>query len=111
MGMLGRYIDGLTDEQKDRIIQAQEWAAAQNKAFGGRNPRCLVEQAQGFVGCAVNNTDYFIYGMRFDMACGRFGIKRIVRACKLRAAKFNFILPNQQRQVKLQYTPTNIAGD
>jgi hypothetical protein len=44
MGVLGRYIDLLPDEAKDRIIEAQDWCVAD--VIGDRRARCLIGHAE-----------------------------------------------------------------
>jgi hypothetical protein len=101
MGIVGRYIDRLTDEQRDRIIVAQDWCS---KHFMDGDNRCLVGHAINVRGVNdVRNLDVETYtdklfrrGVvfapgRFDHLCARFGIARIVRACKARAARNNAI--------------------
>lgn len=102
MGKMGRWIDGLTDEQKDRIVRGQRWRDQLVIDADGR--KCLVGHAAGYqvkkrangngtaafrVGCEVYLPDTTPTGSRFDRLCGRFGLERIVRACKQRAAKGN----------------------
>jgi hypothetical protein len=95
MGLLGRYIDGLTDEQRDRIVEAQAWGAgggglalvnnvawpnADGLVFG-----CLVEYAHGGNRAAQQSGAFLTIGPRFDVTVHRFGLDRVVRAVKLRA--------------------------
>lgn len=44
MGLMGRYIDALPAEARDRIIQAQDWCVA--AVGGGGGGRCLVGHAE-----------------------------------------------------------------
>lgn len=82
---MGRYIDGLTDVERDRLVIAQNWANW--TPYGGN--RCLVAHAQD-----ADHVDYLELGCdydgspadAFDSAVERFGIDRVVRAIKLRAS-------------------------
>ncbi len=81
---MGQYIDGLTDEQRDRLVEAQGW----NSGTPEDGNRCLVAHAQD-----VDKVDHGEFGgytegappFIFDTAVDRFGIDRVVRAIKLRA--------------------------
>lgn len=110
MGMLGRYIDGLTEEQKDKVIQAQEWRTGSMGVAQG--PRCLMGHAKGIYEDVQGDPFYGIrLGVTFDSACRRFGQQRIVRACKLRASKPQFILPTAQQSSKLNPSHHFVSGD
>lgn len=99
MGKVARYIDGLTDEQRDRIIRAQEWGwgacAVNEKRRDPDNPMwfgCLVEQAWGNWDEASQTREFHSIGLGgFDSLVLRFGLDRIVRACKARAARANTV--------------------
>ena len=99
--MLGLWIDALTDEERDRIIEAQNWESG-NPCYGNN---CLVGHAKE---CATTpemiralDIGYFDSPMlRFDLLVGRFGLDRVVRAIKARAAKGNRIeLPGDTAEV------------
>lgn len=101
MGLLGKYIDALSDEQRDRIIEAKDFTLnCHNRGCYG----CLVVTAE------VENIEegrrYFDFPVaamvghrdgtyeseveyRFPHLTTRFGKDRIVAACKSRAAKNN----------------------
>ena len=95
--MIGKWIDGLTDVQRDRIIEGQGWCNV--TFYDGDGALCLIGHAFAIrADCdyhprlgrymrAVNRhgVDAFVPD-RFDELCVRFGRDRIVRACKLRAA-------------------------
>jgi len=110
MGMLGRYIDGLTAEQKDRVIEAQGWTRGQVEDRKGN--RCLVGHAVG--GARVDNlVTHHIWmnevwginigkiGERFDDLHWRFD-QRLIHAIKLRAGKPQPVLQSQRQQYILQ---------
>lgn len=84
MGLLGRWIDSLTDEERDRIVEAQGWGFGW---FGGcyGDRRCLVEQVDPGVSYRPITESEWAVVTRFDVLCDRFGLDRIVRAVKLRA--------------------------
>jgi hypothetical protein len=44
MGLLGRYIDGLSDRARDRLLEAQDWCVAE--LVGPDGARCLVGHAE-----------------------------------------------------------------
>jgi hypothetical protein len=44
MGLLGRYIDALPDDARDRLIEAQEWCIAE--VVGPGRSRCLIGHAE-----------------------------------------------------------------
>ena len=97
--MIGKWIDALTDEQRDNIVTAQGWR------YGGYlyedGTRCLVGNALDLRGRGVMAESHTWPGMRcvrvdysafeisiercFDHLCKRFGTDRIVRMCKVRA--------------------------
>lgn len=94
--MIGKWIDGLTDVQKDRIIEGQGWCP---QIIEMGHSRCLVGHAIGGLAAwreIVNTGDHRSFagiGTHFDDLVVRFGLDRIVRACKLRAAKSNVVAP------------------
>lgn len=114
MGMLGRYIDGLTEEQKDRVIEAQNWCS--NVGLNEHGERCLVGHVHNFLAdvlmvLAVFD-EYWTVGPWFDALVSRYSKDHIVRAIKARAAKSHQIsLSAPTQQHKLQHNLTNIAGD
>jgi hypothetical protein len=106
MGDIGRYIDLLPDQAKDRVIEAQDWTVGQ--LVGGDGSRCLVGHAEdwGMSGPRMRqrvipseNEALMIrrlmfgvdaasrIGSRFDRLCRRVGTQRAVRLVKLRAAR------------------------
>jgi hypothetical protein len=56
MGLMGRYIDGLPVEARDRLIQAQEWCLASVVEPDGS--RCLVGHAEDWRALAVQPGDW-----------------------------------------------------
>ena len=117
MGMIGRYIDGLTDEPKDRVVRALYWARGGGRRNDG--PMCLVQHAAGrwdwwyktvkrgrwiFARTKTvveDNEEDWRIAYRFDVLCIRFGLPRIVRAIKLRAGA---TLPAEIRE----HTPEHV---
>lgn len=111
MGAMGRYIDGLGDEARDRVIEGQVWVPGTQADYAGGG--CLLGQANGSAseartargryvpeltleGCRsmfrMVRRDAFFgpqgrAAQAFNLACLRFGIPRTVAAIKLRAAK------------------------
>ena len=83
---MGSWIDGLTDEQRDRIVQGQGWCVGD---IGNADTTCLIGHAAGE---CLNPYMAFtppvgvMIACRFDILCDRFGLDRVVRACKMRAA-------------------------
>lgn len=53
MGWMGRYIDALPAEARDRVIQAQDWRVA--AVQGGDDARCLVGHAEDWQALAVDD--------------------------------------------------------
>ena len=91
MGLEGRYIDALSDEQRDNVIVAEEFGYGQRVDAYGRG--CLVEVAEQGASdvCLRFKFPYpqLGVGAQFDALCKRFGKTRIVAACKKRAARGN----------------------
>ncbi|HEV2734878.1 MAG TPA: hypothetical protein VGV85_08555 [Longimicrobiaceae bacterium] len=99
--MLGKYIDGLPDRAKDRIIMGERWVTGMGR--GWRGGRCLIGHAEDWNENGMQDAEvYFVrrhkenpcdlgtcIGWRFDRLVQRFGKDRVVRACKLRAARGN----------------------
>ncbi len=54
MGLMGRYIDELPAEARDRLIQAQDWCVASVRMPGGA--RCLVGHAENWESLAVDDS-------------------------------------------------------
>lgn len=91
MGQVGRWIDERTDIERDRIIEAQGWVAGYLEYQG---QRCLVGHVCGTPGWRdIDFRDIAVTATRFDQLVLRFGLDRIVRACKLRAARGGIVTP------------------
>ena len=97
MGIVGKYLDAISDEQRDRVIEAKDFYDGTEDFFWD-GCGCLVGVAEMvFVGGAdpINDavlraSDYYACpASRFPKLCRRFGKDRIVAACKKRAAKGN----------------------
>jgi hypothetical protein len=56
MGLLGRYIDGLPERARDRLVQAQDWCVAEVLGPGGA--RCLVGHAEDWHPLAVDRSGW-----------------------------------------------------
>lgn len=84
MGALGRWITSLSDEERDRIVEAQEWAYINTAEIGPRN--CVVGHALN-IGYELASAPIAALpaSRTFDHLCSRFGLPRIVRAVKKRA--------------------------
>jgi len=106
MGMIGRWIDSLTDEQRDRIIEHPD------PTYDGeywwddkRDCGCLVgaalvaeEWVPGFFGLRIparvadtRRKGEYEVGNRFFVATSRFTAPRMWRVVKARAARANRI--------------------
>jgi len=129
MGMLGRYIDALPDQARDRIIEAQRWGmGALVDAHGNR---CLIGHAEDwrYAGSLFRNsagdaslqrwrvenlgsTSHLEIGKRFDMLCHRFGQLRAVRLAKMRAGvgSWKFQVPGSKFQVPRAQYPVHSPG-
>ena len=109
MGIVGKYLDALSDEQRDRVIEAKSWTSCWVDDKDG-DCRCLVGHAEdmGWVDeqqvqrDPVEGTRLVVTGLlprhlhpvayvgfKVPRMFARFGKDRIVRACKARAAKGN----------------------
>ena len=81
------YIEGLSEEARDRILQAQDWAAG-GSGEEGVGPRCILQH--------VNWKEYWdgramvvhqdVY-QAFDRLCSRYGVEEVVPAIKAKAAE------------------------
>ncbi len=95
MGLEGRYIDALSDEQRDNVIEAEDFGYGQLWDYEGRG--CLVAVAENLAktGDSVVAPKFrcgaptYGVGHQFDRLIKRFGKDRIVRLCKERAATGN----------------------
>lgn len=101
MGLLGRYLDSVEDRHRDRVIVGQGWTS---NCFIDENTgnKCVVGHAEAWyrLGAANasaaggilrnrrNKLGETVY-VRFDALCNRFGLARMTRLCKMRAAKGN----------------------
>lgn len=101
--MLGTWIDALSAEQKDRVIEGQGWT---EKMIESRtsDDRCLVGHAVGGLHGwrhvrARDRCDLLLVGCRFDRLVARYGLTRIVALCKARAAKSNRIALSEPARV------------
>lgn len=110
--MVGLYIDALSDEQRDRIIEAKNWTP---DFVDPEDPtcRCLVGHAEDWAHWGVsrdpalsmsrdthNHHGHPIYNV-VPLLFNRFGKDRIVRLCKERAAKANRIHIGEQAKAKV----------
>ena len=92
--MIGKWIDGLSDEQRDRIVSATEWGFSRvpmghPDSFDSATGKwCLMAHAEGRSNGWMRDekTGMADPAHRFDELCERFGLARIVRAIKARAA-------------------------
>lgn len=103
MGLLGRYLDHLPDHARDRIIEAQGWGMG--ALVDSQANRCVLGHAENWIyaGSLFRNragdpelqrwrvrtfgpNSHLEIGRRFDTLCYRYGIERVVRWVKRRAA-------------------------
>lgn len=105
MGIVGRYIDALSDEQRDRIIEAEDIYDGHGGYFNVDGCGCLVgvaemvdrhgarpidlEHGERNLLLRREDDDLETPSEMFPHLCERFGKSRIVAACKARAAKGN----------------------
>lgn len=99
--MIGSYIDALSDEQRDRIIEAKDFNDRPMSGYFYDGCGCLVavaemehEEDSCPINIAmVNNTRTHPFGTypgnQFPALCERFGKDRIIALCKARAARGN----------------------
>lgn len=107
MGAMGRYIDALCDEQRDRLLEAPPRAWCSGWLLNDAGARCLVGHVIGPAVFAIpadndegerrTGLDWFyrenspedLAEDAFDDAVDRFGRPHVVRAIKARAARRN----------------------
>ena len=98
MGLVARYIDAISDEQRDRVIEAKDISDGPfffNDQPDGTYCGCLVGVAEMEHARMEAPIDRGMYTGSwypsdfFPRLCRRFGKARIVAACKARAAKGN----------------------
>lgn len=87
---MGRYIDGLDDEGRDRIVMAPDFLGGLSWWNEKTQCGCLVGTVeQGQVSVEYSATAFLWRNsppwLRFPVAMGRFGKDRLVRAIKARA--------------------------
>lgn len=95
MGLVGRYIDSLTDEQRDRIVEAEMFSPELRHWWSRRDGcGCIVGTAEAMWNHTMLDENFADYpvdehsenaGIRVHHLAVRFGHDRVVRACKLRA--------------------------
>ena len=90
MGQVGRYIDSRPDEGKDRVIEAREWAI--DAWVRSVDCKCLVGYAEDMTRSEMSiSTEGWDAGIRAATLFNRFGVSRMSRLFKLRAAKDNVV--------------------
>ena len=90
MGQVGRYIDSRPVEGKDRIIEAREWS--EDGWVDSTSCKCLVGHAENMVADGVDmSAEGWHAGIKVALMFERFGVPRISRLFKLRAAKNNVV--------------------
>lgn len=91
--MVGLYIDALSDEQRDRIVEAEDFG--HGRSWDARGRGCLVAVAELE---ALERTKVYLkfyvpgeasVGTQFDDLIAHFGKARIIHLCKARAARGN----------------------
>lgn len=112
MGAMGRYIEQLSAEGRDRLLVASDWghgASMYPRRRGYLDPPpgenyegedgarwCLVDHGCGRAGAFAEPSGIRSGApARFDRGCVRFGLARVVRAIKLRATRLNGCSPEQ----------------
>ena len=110
MGLCGKYLDALSDEQRDRVIEAVD--IHDGLSFFSHGCACLVGTTE-MVDLHDTTTDpinQLIHEQTgrihfpsswFPILCRRFGKARIVRLCKARAAKANRIHIGQRAKAEI----------
>ncbi len=111
MGALGRWIDELTPEQKDKIIEAQGWGASLVPESDWPCNACLIDHV--FEG---HSRDYGAYKIphhylgvlrersvstQYEHLFKRFGERRVVRALKMRAGLAFVVSLNEESSPQL----------
>jgi len=104
MGRIGRFIDNLNDEKRDRIIEATNWVEPNSGMWVDLEEptcKCLVGHADNWTrdendlqerGEVGITEDWSIVGAHyFPALCKRLGTEKAVTLCKARAAKNNCI--------------------
>ena len=93
MGIVANYIEKLSDEQRDNIIEAEAFSNGQYFDYEGVGCLVGVAEREWF---DERGTDTgkapiggYSTGARFDRLCRRFGMFRVIAACKKRAARGN----------------------
>ncbi len=103
MGIVGMYIDALSDEQRDRIIEAKDFYDGDEDYFDPEDSVCgclvgVAEMVNEDGDCPIDDEIFLRLNHRlinpwpsqqFPSLCDRFGKDRIVALCKARAAKGN----------------------
>lgn len=104
MGLLGRYLDSLPDEARDRIIEAQNWGIG--TLVDAEGNRCVLGHAEDwiFAGSLLKNhagapdiqwertqqfgpSSHLEIGRRFDTLCHRHDVQTLVGQIKRRAGR------------------------
>lgn len=111
MGAMGRYIAGLTNEQRDRLITAQRWGHC---GAGVTWPRPLPgnswpSDGDCLTGHATGRVQYGGAQFYYDKACCLHGMDRVVRAIKLRAARLNGCDPATIAEIVAEKASTPVA--
>ncbi len=105
MGICGQFIDAGTPEQRDRIIEGMEWGD-DFVNWENHSCKCLTGHAEAWTRDSSNdlhradapidhratNLHGIVAFHQFPKLCRRFGKDRVVRLCKMRAAKGNAVV-------------------
>ena len=100
MGLVARYIDALSDGQRDNVIEAKEFT--DGNQFVDCGIGCLVGVAEMNLDRSADRPIHMAMadivrgrmsapGYNFPRLCDRFGKDRVIAACKARAARGNSI--------------------
>jgi len=122
---VGRYLDAGEDRHRDRVIEGRDWGLDFVEEDGCS--KCLVGHAEdwrrginkqemyktkaldivGISACWEQNLYGTVVFNQFPRLCHRFGKDRIVRLCKMRAAKGNTELVEEIRNGS--FVPTALS--
>lgn len=117
--MVGLYIDALSDEQRDRVIEAEDFNDHPMRGYFYDGCGCLVavaEMEDEEDSCPINIamerprrwSGHSYPGNAFPALCERFGKDRIVALCKARAARGNRIHVAERAKSEV-YTSLKVA--
>lgn len=105
MGAMGRFLDRVPDDARDRVIQAQDWTTSGSDFIDAQGCRCMVGHAEDWRHNSIGMQTARIHltrwddddaYLRYEPLVRRVGLARAIELVKARAAKGNRIpLPQQ----------------